>query len=224
MAILTLREPNQRGVENIFRLPDDAADELRLALESADLALHSRKLADQVALKVNRIARADVDRIVATLSRLHSVASSAEVPISEFVDDVYEAMEESKKHQLKLAPDDQRKFKARLASLLEVRAVNVLSKAQNVFVEHEHYLCYARIMTDIRPVFGPDVNEKPAVAMIVHSLKIVYHSGPETKQFFVALDSGSLDRFSELIERAKAKQETLKSVLGTADVQYIETE
>jgi hypothetical protein len=140
-----------------------------------------------------------------------------------FVEDVCDVVEEGD-YSIGLDEETKEHLKERLTKLLDNQAILVAAKARLVFIEHEHYLCYARIVTDIRPVFGLDVSRKPRAAMIAHTLKLVYHEGKgkDTKEFFVALDPSSLDRLSELIERAKAKEETLKSVLGTADVQYLD--
>lgn len=189
-------------------------DELRAALKEAELRSRADDLAEDVSLHVHSVSRDDVDAIVTTLSRLGSIASSAEVPIELFVDDVCEAIKDGK-HRLDLSPSQKQQLKSRLATLLDNKAILIAAKARLVFIEHEHYLCYARIMTDVRPVFGPDVKTAPAAAMIAHTLKLVYHHGDDTKEFFVALDPLSLDRLSDLIERAKAKEATLNQHLAS---------
>lgn len=222
---LRLRESLHLGIRKIHALSDEAVEELRIALYDAGLKSHADDLSEEIAPLVHTISRDDVDEIVQTLFGLGRVATSADVPVETFVEDVCDSIAESK-HKLDLVSDEKERLKARLATLLDNNAILVASKARLVFIEHEHYLCYARIMTDIRPVFGMDVDTKPMAAMVAHTLKLVYHEGrgKDTKEIFVALDPSSLDRLSELIERAKAKEATLKSVLGTADIRYIENE
>lgn len=221
---LTLHKDIQLGIATIHSLSNGSAAELEAALESADLAAHAEALAERVALKVNAIPRSDVDKIVEALSRLCQISTGADVPPDEFVDDVYEVMGESKEYGLQLSPEGQQAFKERLKSLLSTKAVNVVAKARLVFIEHEHYFCYARIMTDIRPIFGERVQDKPSAATIVHSLKIAYHKGSEVRELFVALDEAGLDRLGELIDRARTKADSLKSVLKAADIRYIDME
>lgn len=123
---------------------------------------------------MHSISRQDVDAIVDTVSGLASIAQSVEVPLDEFAEDVAEAIAEGKHSITYAAASDRERFKSRVRDLLDNRSVLVAAKARLVFIEHEHYLCYARIMTDIRPVFGQDVEAKPMAAMVAHTLKLVY--------------------------------------------------
>lgn len=220
---LRLREPLRLGVRKIHGLRDEAVSELRSALAAAGLKLDPEDLAEEMAPLVHSISREEVDAIVETLSGLAIIVASSDVPLELFVEDVCEAIGEGE-HALSLDDAEKEQLKSRLSNLLDNAAILVAAKARLVLIEHEHYLCYARIMTDVRPVFGLDVKRRPTAAMIVHSLKLAYHDGKDIKEFFVALDPPSLDRLSELIDRAKEKEGTMKSVLGTADIQYLDTE
>ena len=211
--VLTLSSPVQRGVSKIWSLQDLAADELGRALETAHLASIDDDLAEQVALKVDTISRAEIDEIVQTLSRLSGIASDASVPLEDFCVDVYAAMRGSEDRALDLSESEQTRFRERLKSLLSAQSISLSGRARLVFTEHEHYLCYARIMTDVRPIFGENVEERPIGATIVHTLKLAYHEAKEIRELFVALDGDSLDRLSDLIERARRKAASLKSTM-----------
>lgn len=211
--VLTLSESVQRGVSTIWSLQDLAADELGKALQTAHLVSVDGDLADQVALEVDTIARSAIDEIIETLSRLSGIASDASVPLEDFCVDVYAAMRSSEDHTLDLSESEEARFRARLKSLLSAESISLSGRARLVFTEHEHYLCYARIMTDVRPIFGESVEKQPIGATIVHTLKLAYHEAKEIREFFVALDGDSLDRLSDLIERAQRKATSLKSTM-----------
>jgi hypothetical protein len=223
MALLRLREDHRRGLVKLLRLPDTAVAELLSALnDEASLTWRGADLAERVAAQVNTASNEDVNDVIEALTGLYSIVASVDVPPDVFIDDVYEAVEETEK--LKLSVSDQAKFKKRLAELFERKVVQVAAKARLVFIEHEHYLCYARIMSDIRPVFGEDVSAAPMAAMVVHTLKLGYHENDEVKEFFVALDPSSLERLSDLIDRAKVKQKTLESILRSANLHYLDAD
>ena len=72
------------------------------------------------------------------------------------------------------------------------------SKADDLRTEDERVFCTAKILTDLRPVFGSHVEDGPHGMIVVHLLKIGYHSGSEKlHEFFVSLDSGD----SENVEK-----------------------
>ena len=222
--ILTLSDSVQRGVATIWSLPEVVAAELQQALEAAHLATLDDDLPEQVASRVDSIPRATIDEIVATLARLSGIVTGASVPIGDFGADVYETLSKSADHGLNLSESEQARFRDRLESLLSTTSISLSGRARLVFTEHEHYLCYARIMSDVRPIFGNRVEDKPIAATIVHTLKLAYHDAKEVREFFVALDGSSLDRLSDLIERAKRKAASLKSTLiDGSGTHYLDT-
>jgi hypothetical protein len=220
MAVLKLRDAHQRGLKKLWALSDSALAEIASGLEAVPLAWRGTDLAEEVAPNIPTVSREDLNLVIEVLTGLYSVVASVDIPLDIFIDDVYEAAEEAE--TVRLSPDDQTRFKSRLAELFNKKVIQVAAKARLVFIEHEHYLCYARIMSDIRPVFGDDVSQPPMAAMVVHTLKLGYHVDDNVKEFFVALDPSSLERLSDLIERAKAKQKTLESVLEAANVHHLD--
>ena len=212
-SILTLSNSVKRGVVSLHSLNDTAVAELREALEEVNLGSFHDDLVEQVALRVDTIARVEIDEIVQTLSRLSEIVTGAGKPLDDFCADVYAAMEDSEDCSLELSEPDRARFEERLKALLSTKSIDLLGRARLVFVEHEHYLCYARILTDVRPIFGEQVDDRPISATIVHTLKLAYHDAQEIREFFVALDGNSLDRLGELIERAKRKAASLKSTM-----------
>ena len=221
---LTLGNSVQRGVAKIWSLPEVAASELQQALEAAHLATLDDDLAEQVASRIDSTPQATIDEIVATLARLSGIVTGASVPIDDFAADVYETLSKSEDHELNLSEPERARFRGRLVSLLSATSISLSGRARLVFTEHEHYLCYARIMSDVRPIFGNRVDDKPIAATIVHTLKLAYHDAKEVREFFVALDGSSLDRLSDLIERAKRKVASLKATLiDGSGTHYLDT-
>ena len=74
-------------------------------------------------------------------------------------------------------------------------------------------------MTDFRPIFHVDVYEKPDAAVIVHMLKITQRTqaGAHRDEYF-ALDSNDLALMHQIIERAMAKEKTLRAMVKDSGV------
>ena len=76
--------------------------------------------------------------------------------------------------------------------------------------------CNAKILSDIRPIFGPKIESGPVAAVVTHTLKLGYHEEGEHKQFFVVLDDADLVTFQEVIQRAREKSDALDNLLGAS--------
>ena len=116
-------------------------------------------------------------------------------------------------------------FKADLEALLACdQSLGVTAKAASVRSEYGAIYCRARILTDLRPIFGPDPALAPLAAVIVHTLRITYHDGDSHKDFYVALDAGDLRQIRELAERADRKEASLRAEIARTQMRYLEPE
>ena len=218
MAMLKIPRPQQVGLAKLSALDDQAMNELFTALESAKPALFHQELAAKVGAKVSRIPKDDLDRILRAVLGMHQVRSAANVPASEFAEDVCKALEDSKTDSLKLPPERREVFKQRLFKLLGFdSSLGTTAKALDVMTEHERVLCGAGVITDIRSIFAKP-SEKPTAAIIVHMLKISYHQDREHKDFYAALDTVDIRKLKEVLERAEQKAESLSAVLRSEGI------
>ena len=136
----------------------------------------------------------------------------------EFAREVYESLQQD-------YPDvEESAFCDRLVRLLQLEAISVASRAASLQQEQEHTFCNARILTDIRPVFGERTDQSPVGAVVLHTLKISYHHSRELKDFYVALDSDDVRTLQEVLSRAEEKAETLDSVLDSAKIANLSKE
>ena len=51
----------------------------------------------------------------------------------------------------------------------------------------------------------------PNAAVVVHTLKLMYHSGDEHDEFFIALDINDVRELRELLNRAEKKDQVLQA-------------
>ena len=79
----------------------------------------------------------------------------------------------------------------------------------------------SKVISDIRPIFGFNVNEKPKAAVIVHQLHLHYHQGDEKemhKDIYMALDNDDLQNLKETIERAQLKTKILHLMISQSNM------
>jgi hypothetical protein len=226
MVELRIPEGYERGFFEIRELEDGQISDLLLALESEPPTLGRAGLQTRVAAKAETVPRAELGWITEALLALYALRDSMGLQVSDFADAVCDAMDTSDFEELWFVDAEERAaFKARLVLLLGVQSLDLAARATDLLYEHERTLHgSARVLSDIRPIFGPDPGGQPRGAVIVHTLKISYHEGGRIKEFFVALDSVQVDELVGALMRASAKEESLKSMLAAAGVPHIDEE
>lgn len=115
------------------------------------------------------------------------------------------------------------KLSARLAALLSARDVVAFSKAADVSTEYDQVLHVSRIVTDIRPIFGHEIEGDPIGAVIAHSLRIDYFHEGRLKTTSFALNSSDLKQLRATLQRADAKEKALSGILDRIDLPEFDT-
>lgn len=133
----------------------------------------------------------------------------------------------SQSPQLELADDERSSFAGRLSSLLTIEAIGSVGKADDITTDHEHVFRSARILTDVRPVFGAAVDAAPEAAVIVAMLRIDHSTHGNSESTYFALDQDDLVALQEVVGRAITKTQSLErflSAAGLAHYRHQETE
>jgi hypothetical protein len=218
-----------RGYESQFEtftgvvLNDESIRELLSVLREEDSVFNAHELTSRVAAKVDSIELSDVEDTMQILVSLYLLRARYESPIHEFAEDICRAMDESSVEALRLPSEERNRFKDHLIELLDLESISIGTKAIDLQYENEHTFSSARIVTDVRPIFGANLEDAPAGAVIVHTLKITYREGNRHRDFFIALDAEDLSLLGGLLERADSKAKNLKSFLEGTKVTYIDT-
>lgn len=223
----SLRVPRQYegGFAKIRDLDDGPTQELLAALQNLPRNINPESLRSATAEMVDTIAASDVREMVSALIFLYSLRDASESSVSDVAEGIACGMEKIPSGELKSLPEQRDPFQARLAELLSVDRFIVIARAGNLSLENERSLSETRVITDIRPIFEQEnPKARPRGAVIVHTLKISYRADNEIRQFFVTLDDNDVSELSEQLERAGSKSESLRSVLGDAQVPYISVE
>ncbi|MBI4265744.1 MAG: hypothetical protein HY657_15320 [Acidobacteria bacterium] len=222
MPNLNIPDEARPALAQLARLDAGSVTELVRLLEKASLSISLDDLVSEASQQIKTIESGDVRTIVESLRQLAVVKAVAEIPTERFIADVAEAMGVG--DDVVLSETEQQTLRGTLKALLAIRSIDTPAKARSLRIENENTFCQARVITDVRPVFGSDVLSPPSTAVIVNTLRLTYHHGPALRSFFVALDRDDLDTLSEILERAKAKTETLHRFLTRAQLEPIDSD
>lgn len=149
-----------------------------------------------------------------TLYTLYYIRDLSGVSHSTFLDDLMDSI--SRSRGLKPTAKEAPKLRSLLEKVLSVSSLNTISKAARLQRDAERLYCTAKILSDIRPVFGSDPKARPEGAVLTHTLKLGYHEGKEHREFHVVLDSDDLEALADVLGRARSKDKTLRNVLNEA--------
>lgn len=221
MATLKIPQEQWAGFEKLVALDDATLRTLATALREQFPGLNKPDVLAEIASSAANISSADANDMMEVLITLYILRSRQESPVPDFVKDVSRAMDETEAEGLKLSGDDRDRFQDRLAELLSIESATVESKAIDVQFENEHTFHSARIVTDVRPIFGPDPEDAPIGAVIVHMLKITYRERTRMRDLFVALDTEDVSTLGDLADRADLKAKSLKAFLAKAGLPLI---
>lgn len=215
MADTSVPQEHQDTLHRIATFPPDVADELQRAFEDEQTAVLAEDLKASVAQHVTKVDAAFVDPLIETLLWLYAGVTALSVSRDTIVANVTQS------DDLDISDELREVLAERLRRLLRTRAVTLAWKALDVLYANDNTFHGARITSEIRPVFDSDDLATPIAGMITHTLKIHYHDTRGHQDFFVTLDLVDIEVLQRALERAKKKQESLRSVLRASDIKYL---
>ncbi len=221
---LEIPERQKSALMQILRFSPKERKQLLDALKEAKPSLLGRTFTSSWTQKAD-VSESEAQDMFQLLASLYVSMDIADQSADAFAAEVCDAIRASKDPGLQLRDANWAEIKSYLAQLLALdNTLGVSAKASDVRSEYGNVFCTARILTDLRPVYGRDVEKGPAVAVIVHEAKISFHeSGEErTKDFYVALDSDDLLQLKKLLERANRKEDSLKAAAKKGGINVLE--
>ena len=222
MANLRIPKEDEKSLKKLVALDDNSVEELVSALSEVSPVLFSAELSSRVASTLDAIPRSDVDDIVGFLPPLSILRERRGISTAEIAEDVAQAMDRSDDEELRLSGKDRERFKERLIELLDVESVNIGAKALELMFQNERSYLGARVVTEVRPIFGTDPEDPPTGALIIHMLKITYREQDEDKDIFIALDTVDVGALRTVLDRADLKAGSLRSYLEETRVTYVD--
>lgn len=220
MADLTIPERHRNGVVKLLKLSEDSFSQIISALEGVGPKLFPDNLSSQMISKIKGVSPEDVSEIITAIMSLSDHRMHDDSPAEELAEQVVQAAIEAK---LPIQSDKERTvFKDRLIKFFELNTLFVSAKALGILLSNENIFCNARILTDIRPVFGADPTVAPTAVVMVHMLDLGYHKNGELKHLHIAMDSIDIDTLREVLHRAEMKAESLKPLMKKAGVEFLD--
>ena len=218
---MALVETSDRaGLAEIANLSEDDFQALRSTLDL--IALGEKDVPSRVAEAV-RLSGESSRQIVSSLMSL-AAYQVLEADISNFAGDVSKEMRTGGVNAVKIPPEQVDIFQQRLASLLRNEPLRVRSKAKSLLFESPNIFQSARVMTDLRPVFGGGKDLSISGTIIKHDLKIEFFDRESYKQFFVTMDDADIRRLKLTLDRAERKAELLRSLLERFEISDLNPE
>jgi len=213
---LNIPQKYRPGILKISQLDDRTVQGIRGVLDAVTITAESSY--KDVISAISSLDQSD-EAIGEAIGALYGVRVANDVPLEEFVNDITDSMDSEPESRV---PDDEREiFRKNLHLVLGAEAFSLRSKVIDLQTDDERTFCCTRILTDLRPVFGPNVADGPKAMVIVHLLKLGFHrSGPRRhhEEIYVSLDAEDLETLRAVVERASSKAKTLKSVVPTLPV------
>jgi hypothetical protein len=217
-------EEQSRAFRDLIAMSTAERKALLEAVAAAEPTLMITELAGQVAAALNKESSVLLGQL-AVLTGLFMTRVRSGEPVGQFVDDVCAAGQ-----QLLAATKDERpveweSFRADLSTALQMEnPIGVTAKAIDVTLAHQRVFAEARILTDVRPIFYLDPSEKPNAAVVAHTLQISYYENGEAKDYFVAMDAEDLAALGRALDRAGAKEATIRGWLKQCGVTWLNPE
>jgi hypothetical protein len=205
-----LPEQARAGLKKLLEQKQDIIEDLAAALEGEPPELTSALVSERVARKVKDLAAEDVQSIIRALLTIATGRLAVQQPVAEFAQSLVD------QERATIEERDRSRAVAVLQRLLSARAIAGTSKATDVITDHSQIFLSARMLTDLRPVFGEAPSSQPIAAALVHTLKITYAKDRDTLEFFVAMDEQDIQRLREVLERENIKTKALRSVITTS--------
>jgi hypothetical protein len=212
MASLRIPLRARAALVSLANFSEPQMDALKRELRDAEPTLSLTKLAKRIAPAIKHTEDETIG-LLAALSSLYVTRVGKGVTLENFSLELIEALnlKETGKDEKPLSDEQVLKFKTDINELLSLDdSLGVTAGATSIMVELEHVWQSARILTDLRPVFGPDLRE-PKADVLIHNLRISYREGAHSNEFFVGLDSNDLRMLRDVVERALQKESSLRS-------------
>jgi hypothetical protein len=224
VPLLRIPQENQPGLVKLALISDEIASELRGALaEAAQKGVGATVSAENLR-PVSGLSRADLEKIVDAVLSLNFARVYSDRDVEDFARDVSESMQSAAPSEFPSAEGAIDLFRKRLQRFLTIDGITRSAKSDILRYEHERSVHSLRILTDVRPVFGNNVEEPPEAVVVMHTLKLAYHRGGRLDEAFFGMDESDLQQLKDAVARAELKAKSIRAALAKAQLRVISEE
>jgi hypothetical protein len=208
--------------EPLTQLANMTADErsaLLTALEGAAIFQSRSELSKRIADSVPHLEGSAAEEIIMALTVMYGQLQFHSWTIDGLVVGISESRD------LDIESDSRAEFGRLLKSLLSSDSIVTYAKASVLLADYSNLFHGARIVTDIRPVFGAEDGRDPLGGIVTHTLRIDFFHEGDMQSFYVALDAADLNSLSKVLDRAKEKDVSVRrSILEPSRMPQFELE
>jgi hypothetical protein len=172
--------------------------------------------------KAGVVDTAEQEDILRAIVGLHYYYASSGLDQSKFLDEIVNTVVLSTRQDFQ--PDGLTLLRNVFSEFLDVTPLRVSTKASSLLTDGERGFIRAKVITDIRPVFGERLSDPEIeAAFALHTLRITYHS-KEGGEFHVSMCTRDLIELKKVIDRAILKAEGLSKVMPRISSNILEPE
>ena len=209
--MVSIPEDAKKAIRVLLHLPAQSIDRLHQVLQEEKPSISPKELAEKI-FKKAELPLSEVQDLLSFFCNLHLYRTHQEnvhegAGVDRILEDYVSDAEANTTH---VTLDALKKLVGRF---LPLDSIFITVKVAKVFTDHEKVFFESAILTDLRPVFRPDVKEIPPVALIVHNLSIAYYEGREPRKAVFALDNKDLLHLKKVVEKALQKSESVKQLV-----------
>jgi len=212
------------ALESLVLLSEENFQKLSSAAKETPPALSPSVFSKKIAVTVPTIPAETVEGIIEILCGLSYLLDYRRVSIPEIMAGIVDSAKEEQPEGFTQLHSNLQTLEIRIKHLITLeQTLGITGKALGVMLEHDHIFGYARILSDVRPVFTSSV-DSAAGSFIIHNLCIHYRQDGQHKEFFAAMDNADLKTLKEAIDRAEKKTSILKDTLKSVGIPYLDAE
>jgi methionine synthase II (cobalamin-independent) len=215
MAAIEIPERYKGGLIKLITLSENSVDQIISAFEGVAPKFFPEELSKDVISKIEGVSPDDLLEIISAILILSKHRVHDDIPPEELAEQIVQALSDVKKNQ-------QQGLKRRLVRFFQIETLLISAKASSIMLSHENIFCSARIITDVRPVFGSDPSVTPNAAVTVHMLNLSYHHEGQIKELYIAMDALDIDTLRIALDRADLKGQSLKSLIKRAGLTHLD--
>lgn len=222
MTNLSIPDKDIATLQKLASLSKNEKLKLLNAIKETEPTLQLERLNTKIAKKTN-LDKQELLPIIKMFGSMYRGRISSDVSAEMFAADLNNTLQTIDEPPFKGMDDDLRNdLTGYISEILTLdNSLGITAKALGVMTEHEHVYCRARVLTDMRPIFGEDIS-KPDAFVTTHTLRIGFHDNKEHKDIFIAMDRNDVKELIDMLKRAEQKEEALDSFLNNSKLVHID--
>jgi len=222
MAAIKIPDGHKGGLIKLIKLPGNSVNQIISAFEGVAPKFFPEELSKEVISKLKGISSDDLLEIISAILSLSKHRVHDDMPPEELAEQIVQALSEGAVEDVELVKKDRQGLKKLFVRFFQIETLLISAKASGIMLSHENIFCSARVITDVRPVFGSDPSVAPNAAVMVHMLNLSYHHEGQLKELYIAMDALDIETLRTALDRTDLKSQSLKSLIKRAGLIHLD--